>query len=143
MVVLYEVIDEYVFFVFVVVFVVMNESRGEDEDASTIICEDNFSYIFIFKVGFLMSDCVLGELVKFYVVLRLNFVGDLDVIYIDVDFIELDAYELSDVIFRTLCLNEWLKIDFEVILKCGYVCEVNFLMIMMVLGYELVFLFIM
>ncbi len=135
---LHEATDEHAPSAFAAALAAMNEPRGEDEDAPTITCEDNLSHTFILKAGFSTSDCVPGEPVKFHVALRSNFAGDLDITHIDVDFTELDAYELSDATPRTLRSNEWLKIDFEVIPKCGYVCEANSLTITTVSGYELV-----
>ena len=132
---------------FAAAYAAMNEPRGsggvddeDDEDvAPTITCGDgHLDRVFIHKAGFSTFDCVPGEPVKFHVALLSNLAGDLDISHVDVDFTESDAYEWSDSHARVLRSREWLKISFDVIPKCGYVCEATSLTLTTKSGYEFV-----
>ena len=116
----------------------MNEACDEDEDTPTITCEENLGNLFILKAGFSSVDCVPGEPVQFHVALRSNLAGDVKVTHIDVDFTEPDAYEWSDSTPRTLRGKEWNKLSFEVVPKCGHICEAYSLTLTLDSGYELV-----
>jgi len=137
---------------FIAAYAAMNEPRsgagaggGEDEDededdvAPTITCGDgHLDRLFIHKAGFSTLDCVPGEPVKFHVALMSNLAGDLDISHIDVDFTESDAYEWSDSRSRVLRSREWLRFSFDIIPKCGYVCEATSLTLTTKSGYEFV-----
>lgn len=116
----------------------MNVSRDDEDDSPTISCENNLGKLFALKAGFSTSDCVPGEPVAFHVALRSNLAGDLDIAYVDVDFTEPDAYELNHSTPHTLRNGEWLKLRFEVVPKCGHVCEAASVNVTTTSGHEMV-----
>jgi len=135
--------DEHAPAAFASAMAAMNEPREVDEDdVPTVMCEDDLANLFILKAGFATSECVPGEPVKFHLAVRSNLAGPIDVTQMDVEFTEDEEYEWGDSTNRTLLPGEWLKLSFDVIPKCGYVCEAQTLVLTTKSGYELVLPFV-